>query len=267
MDSIIQAIDLVRAGEMPPSNVSPSALHDGTWPIPVDPQIRRVKLEEAHLGKKRIVAHTASTESRSFDMLRTQVLQEMGKNSWQFLAVTSPTAGCGKSTIACNLAMSVARLADRAVLLVDLDFQNPAVAKIFGVRCETGITDVLEGKASLAQAMIHATLGPSSLQILPANASSLHSSDLLASKSMTSMFQILKREFRNRIVIFDLPSVLSGDDVISILPNMDAALLVAAAGKSTIEDVRECRRYLEQTPVVRVVVNKVPPSKAGDARY
>jgi protein-tyrosine kinase len=267
LDSIIQAIDLARAGESTSSNLPPSALHDGTWPIPVDAQIRRVRLEEAHLERMRIVAHTASPESESFDMLRTHVLQEMEKNSWQFLAVTSPTAGCGKSTIACNLAMSVARLSDRAALLVDLDFRRPSVAEFFGVRCETGIADVLDGKASLTQAMVHASVGPTSLQILPGNGSTLHSSDLLASKSMANMFQTLKRESRNRIVILDMPSVLSGGDVISILPRIDATVLVAAVGKSTIEDFHECRQYLEQVPVVRVVVNRVSPAKAGGSRH
>jgi Mrp family chromosome partitioning ATPase len=195
------------------------------------------------------------------------MLQEMDKNGWQFLAVTSPTSGCGTSTIACNLALSIARLADRAVVLVDLDFRSPSVAKFFGVSCDTGVADILAGKALLAETMVNATVGPSSLLLLPGKGNVSHSSDLLASQSMANLLQTLKREFRNRTMIFDLPPVLTGDDVISVLPRMDAALLVASAGRSRIEDVHACKRYLEQTPVVRVVVNQVPPSKAQYTKY
>ena len=59
--------------------------------------------------------------SKSFDMLRTQVLQSMDLKSWQLLAVTSPTAACGKTTISVNLALSIARQPHRSVLLVDMD--------------------------------------------------------------------------------------------------------------------------------------------------
>ena len=61
-------------------------------------------------------------------MLRAQVLQSMDENGWQFLAVTSPTTGCGKSVTAINLALSVARQSERSVFLVDMDLQRPKIA-------------------------------------------------------------------------------------------------------------------------------------------
>ena len=51
--------------------------------------------------------------------------------------------------------------------------------------------------------------------------------------------------------------MLLGDDVISILPQMDAVLLVAGVGSTSVADIRECQKHLQRTPVVRVVVNKV----------
>ena len=54
-----------------------------------------------------------------------------------------------------------------------------------------------------------------------------------------------------------MPPLLIGDDVISILPQMDAALLIAGVGSSSIADIKECRKHLANTPVVRVVVNRV----------
>jgi MinD superfamily P-loop ATPase len=73
---------------------------------------------------------------------------------------------------------------------------------------------------------------------------------------MEAVLKTIKRDFRTRVVIFDLPPLLLGDDVISILPRMDAALLVTSVGNTSISDIKECQRHLRRTPVVRVVVNK-----------
>jgi Mrp family chromosome partitioning ATPase len=127
MDSIKQAVELARSTEgLSRQGDRGAGLADGLRSAPVDAQVREVRLNSAHLEGSRIVAHGASSEhGRYYDMLRTQVLQEMDKKSWQFLAVTSPTAACGKTVTACNLALSIARLPGRLVLLVDLDLRKP----------------------------------------------------------------------------------------------------------------------------------------------
>lgn len=267
MDSIIQAVDLMKANEQAARSVVSAAVQDGARRVSVDSRIQNLRLEEAHLEKARIVTHKSSPESKSFDVLRTHVLQEMDKNGWQCLGITSPTAGCGKSTIACNLAMSIARLAERGVVLVDLDLVQPDIAEHLGLRLKAGVADVLQGRVALTEVMVNATIGPASFLVVPGKGSVSHASDLLASQSIVSMLETLKREFSNRILILDLPSVLTGDEVMSILPRLDAALLVTSAGASTIADVRDCRDCLERVPIVRVVVNKSARSKDGDTRY
>src|SRR5438045_3853422 len=66
-----------------------------------------------------------------------------------------------------------------------------------------------------------------------------------------------QRDVRSTIVIFDMHPILVGDDAISILPRMDAVLLIAAVGNTSIADIRESQKHLKVTPVVRVVINKV----------
>ena len=259
MDSIKQAVELARAAEAAPrqdTRRSPG-FSEGPQSSSLDAQIRDVRLNAAHLEKCRIVAHGPSSEhGRYYDMLRTQVLQEMDKKSWQFLAVTSPTAACGKSVTACNLAMSIARLPERSVLLVDLDLRKPMVANYLGLDGTGGVLSVLEGRATLQAAALRASIGPNQLMVLPGTVSTAGSSEWMASQTMGTLLQTIKREFRSRIVIFDLPPMLLGDDVISILPRMDAALLVAAIGSTSVSDIKECQKHLQRTPVVRVVVNK-----------
>jgi Mrp family chromosome partitioning ATPase len=260
MDSIKQAIELARAAEGAPRQgaAGPSPGYPGgARPNPLDGQIRDVRLAPDHLEAARIVAHGASSQhGRYYDMLRTQVLQEMDKKSWQFLAVTSPTAGCGKTVTACNLAMSISRLPERSVLLVDLDLRKPMVANYLGLGGTGGVLSVLEGRATMSSAIVQASVGPNNLLVLPGSVPSSGSSEWMASQTMGELLQAIKRDFRSRIVIFDLPPMLLGDDVISILPRMDAALLVAGIGSTSASDIKECQKHLQRTPVVRVVVNK-----------
>ena len=96
----------------------------------------------------------------------------------------------------------------------------------------------------------------------PANPLSL--AELMASPALDTLLQAMKREFRSRIIILDLPPILAGDDVIAILPKLQSVLLVAAAGSTSVADIKECNKHLNATPVVKVVVNKVTePDPSG----
>jgi len=88
----------------------------------------------------------------------------------------------------------------------------------------------------------------------------------MASQTMGALLQTIKRDFRSRIVIFDLPPMLLGDDVISILPRMDATLLIAGVGSTSLSDIKECQKHLQRSPVIRVVVNKAAEA-AGSYGY
>lgn len=259
MDQIKQAVELARAAAIAPVQ---RTMASSTAGVPhtsrPDAQIGDVRLDTDHLEANRIVGYATSGQpGRYYDMLRTQVLQEMDKNGWQFLAVTSPTAECGKTVTACNLAMSIARLPERSVVLIDLDLRKPAVAKYLGLKENRGVLSVLEGQSSLSSATLRARVGPNSLLVLPGSVPCSNSSEWMASQTMATLLEAVKRDFRSSLVIFDLPPMLLGDDVISFLPRIDATLLVAGVGTTSVSDLKECQKHLQRTPVVRVVLNKV----------
>ena len=148
-------------------------------------------------------------------MLRTQVLQEMDKKSWQFLAVTSPTAGCGKTVTACNLAMSIARLPERSVLLVDLDLRKPMVANYLGIgSANGGVLSVLEGARHFRRRSCRQVSVRTACWCCP-DRSRRALRNGWPPRRWATLLQTIKRDFRSRIVIFDLPPMLLGDDVIS----------------------------------------------------
>jgi capsular exopolysaccharide synthesis family protein len=221
-------------------------------------EIQEVALNSAYLQSNRIISHIVTDPlARPFDMLRTQILQSMDSKSTKILAVTSPTPGCGKTVTAANLAFSIARQPERSVLLVDLDFQKPKVATSLGLECDDGVLSVLDGRTMLPNAIIHACVGNQRLMVLPTT-STTGSSELMTSRAMAAMFQDLRKDYASQIVIVDLPPILSSDDVISILPQVDCVLLVVAVGISTVSEIEQCNRHLQSAEVVRIVLNKVP---------
>ena len=262
MEQFKQAVNLARG--VPPSQEHAQSLapSDGealimSKPTISDAKFKTVELNKAHLESMRIVSYSKEDpHSRPFDMLRTQVLQTMDQGGWQLVAVTSATPDCGKTVTACNLALSIARLPERAVLLVDLDFRKPKVADYLGIKKDSGILNVLEGRQTLREAIVQVGKTSDRLLVLPGQ-SATASAELMASPALDTLLQAIKREFRSRIIILDLPPILSGDDVISILPKLQSVLLVAAAGSTSVADIKECNKHLNGTPVVKVIVNKV----------
>ncbi len=233
-----------------------------------DEPIREIELDSAYLQSKRMIAYDRKDlRSRSFDILRAQVLRSMDLKGWKTLAVTSPTPSCGKTLTAINLALSLARQSERQVFLVDMDLRKPQVADCLGLIGDEGVLGVLEGHLTLTSAIIQARIGNCKFEVLP-TARSLHSSDLMGSRAMSAFFQeIEKQGRRSRIVILDLPPLLTGDDAIAILPHVDCVLLVAAVGTSTVSEIEECNKHLESTDVVRFVLNKAPESSVNHHYY
>ena len=101
-------------------------------------------------------------------------------------------------------------------------------------------------------------LGDCRIVVLPAEQPVAGSSEWMTSAGMRALLQAIRRDFQSWTVIVDMPPVLTGDDVIAVLPQIDCALLVAAAGKSQRADIEEAARHLTSTDVVRLVINQVP---------
>jgi Mrp family chromosome partitioning ATPase len=252
MDAIRQAIDMARSAGPSPTQGGPA----GTRSSPVPHTT--VTLDPVWLERRHIVGHgDVSVQSTAYDMLRTQVLHEMDRNDWQFLAITSPTAGCGKSVTACNLALSISRLPERSALLLDFDMHKPSIAKYLGIDADPGVLGVLEDRASLASAVVDAQFGRNTLSVLPGEVCKSGAPEWMASQAMATLLQTVKREFSSHIAIVDLPPMLASDEVISVLPRMDAVLLIVSADVTTPAEIQECRKFLQSTPVVRVVLNRV----------
>lgn len=275
MDRIRQAVERARAAQSLPRN--PVAEHAGLPPRRMDsPSVQatpsaatgEIALNGAYLQSRRVIAYNgADQRSRPYDMLRTQVLQSMDVGGWKTLAVTSPTPNCGKTLTALNLALSIARQPDRAVVLVDLDLQKPLIADSLGLALANGgALDVLEERSTLAREAALIRAGTQRLVVLP-TAATRESSELMGSRQMRQLLQDLRRNYPSHIIILDLPPILSSDDVIALLPQIDCVLLVAAVGTSKVSEIEECNRHLQSSHLVRLVVNKSTDANANYYYY
>jgi protein-tyrosine kinase len=270
MENIRQAVERAKG---PPSKTGVGfeseprqARHFGNAPESSE-RIQEFELDSAYLQSQRLIAYDGKNpSSRPFDMLRTEVLRSMDLMGWKVLAVTSPTPNCGKTVTAINLALSMARQPERQVLLVDLDLRKPRLASCLGLNCKEGVAGVIEGRIELNSAIVRARVGDSRLEILPTSPTP-NSSDLVGSSAMRTLLKDFTGPSRSQIVILDLPPLLIGHDVISMLPQVDCVLMVAAVGTTKVSQIQECNDYLSGTNVVRFVLNKVPGSSSQYIYY
>jgi len=218
-------------------------------------QTRNVSLNPLHLEEHRIVAHNKNNKlSTAFDLLRTQVIQKMNENGWRTLAVTSPGPEAGKTVVSINLAMSIAQHTDKSAMLVDFDFRRPKVANYLGIELEKTINDYIENDVPISEILVNPEL--KRFVLLAAGQPIKNSSEILASKKIEKLIHEVKHRYKERIVIFDLPPILNTDDAITILPKIDCVLMVVANGMSTQHEIEESIRYLPDTNLLGVILNK-----------
>ncbi len=217
---------------------------------------RRITISDAELKERNIFAGFAhDPRSEPYRNLRSQVLKKMRAEAWQTLAITSPTAGNGKTLTALNLAISLSQEVNQTVLLVDLDLRNPGVAAALGVESvEHGIADCVMNKIELEDILINP--GYNRLVIAPGTPQGHQTSEILSSPQMQTMQAELKGRYADRLIIYDLPALLTSDDALVFAPHADAVLLVLEDGGASEGELKQAMKLLEGTNILGTVINK-----------
>lgn len=224
---------------------------------------RVVKLDMNHLDKNRIIAlNDRDPRTSIFDSLRTQVIQKMEENNWRTLAIISPTPGCGKTSIAINLAISIAEQPQKTAILVDFDLRRPRVASYLGLKMEKSMNDFLHDNAELEDVLVNPSIPR--LVVLPTNRPVNKSSEMLASSKISNLIRELKGRYASRIVVIDLPPMLNSDDAMVVLQQVDCALMVVGNGLVNEADINESMRLLAKTNLLGIVINKAEDVQVRD---
>ncbi len=238
----------LRTGVFAPAPRKADALAEAWEAIPV------VTLNVRQMERNRIVAFEGGRAATGIDMLRTRVLQQMRANGWHRLAITSPSADCGKSTVALNLAISLARQPDLRTLLLELDLRRPSLAKMLGVSRDISFAKVLEGTQKFEQNVVR---HGDNLAISTNPGAIRNPAELLNGPHVTTVLADIEARYDPALMIFDMSPMLVSDDTMAFAGQVDCVLLVAAAEATTIEEIDQCERELAaQTNVMGVILNK-----------
>jgi capsular exopolysaccharide synthesis family protein len=218
------------------------------------PPGRVVEIPPDVLERHRVAVVANDVSADAFRMLRTQLLMEFRKNGWQTLAVTSPNKGAGKSTVAMNLAISFAMEVDHTALLVDADLRDPDLRNILELEPGPGLADYLVGDAALEDLLLHPRIG--NLALLPGGKPVANTSELMRSPRMANLVRELCGRYPERVVVFDVPAVLSGADTLALSAYMDATILLVEECKTARDDVERACELLRNSNLLGIVLNK-----------
>jgi protein-tyrosine kinase len=218
-------------------------------------QTQQFQPARGRLARNRVIGAGSSSDVYSaYNRLRTQIIQRLHENGWNTVAITSPSRGSGNTLTSINLAISIAREFNYTVLLVELDLVNPSFREILGFKQQQGIVDYLLHDVPISEILLN--FGVDRLVVIPAGSPVTNSSELLSSPKMIRLVEELKTRYERRIILFDLPSVLTNGDAMAFSPFVDCALLVIEEGETRVNDVRRALDYLRSTNILGVVLNR-----------
>lgn len=237
-------------------------------PIParVWESLGAVTLDAAKLaGKGLFTDPQQSRSSGYFDILRTRLLHAMQERNWKRIAITSPTHGCGKTFVAANLALSLARRPSSRTVLLDLELRQPGLAKLLGLKDVGPLRDFLRGEQPLES---HFQRVGQTLALGLNDMAMPDAAEILHEPSTASALDAMIGQLAPEMVVIDAPPVLVSDDVLALLPQIDAVLLIIDGTKTTAEEVRACERlFMGQCPLMGVVLNRAQDRSLRRYRY
>lgn len=198
-----------------------------------------------------------SARSEYFRALRTQLVMRVFGDAehrrGHSLAVISPNGGDGKTYCAANLAVVLAQLGGRT-LVVDADMRGPRLHELFGLSNRTGLSGILSGRAD--NHVIQQVPGVSSLFVLPVGTQPPNPLELVERPA----FGLLMRELATKFdyVLVDTPAAAYGSDAAVIAARCGAALVIARKNTSRVAAVQQLVASLAGSPgkLAGVVMNE-----------
>lgn len=225
-----------------------------------------VQLSGEHLaGNGLFPASSSEPAAAAFDQLRSRLLHGLAKKGWRRVAITSPTHGCGKSLVATNLALALARRPASRTVLLDLDLRRPRLADLLGIKEAPALEDFLTGDQPLEGVFRRfgrtLALGLNGTPVEMA-------SELLHDPDTALALAAMTEQLDPEVVLCDLPPALVGDDVLAMAPALDGVLLVTDGTRSTPDEVRACERMFDgRLPLLGVVLNRAQDKAARRFGY
>jgi len=197
---------------------------------------------------------STAPEAEAYRSVRTALFFNAHSQGYKVVQVTSPKKGDGKTTLAANLAFSIAQ-SGKKILLIDADLRNPCVGKVFPVSSTSGLTSVLSGEADLAS-VIQPSVLPE-LSILPCGPLPSNPAELLTSPRLQELLDSLRQQYD--FVLVDTPPLLTVTDPTVVAARVDGVILTIRLSLTGAPHAQQSREILTslKAKLLGVVINGV----------
>lgn len=205
-----------------------------------------------------------SLAAEAYRTLRTNIQFSSYDQEVRVITVTSSRPGEGKSTVACNMAITFAENGKK-VLLVDTDLRRPTVHKKFRLPNSLGIVNVIMNMEMISEVIHHdVTEG---LDIITSGVIPPNPSELLGSKKFQRFLDEMKDQYDT--IILDSPPLLAVTDAQVLTTLSDGTVVVAQHGVTKKDEIMQAKSLLEKVKgnILGVVLSQIPEEDNGYYYY
>jgi protein-tyrosine kinase len=251
-------------------------------------RIPRIPEDALSKGALVVISEAEGRAAESLRVLRSNLEFVSRGDEHRVLMICSAQKGEGKSLVTANLAASLA-LAGKKVVLIDADLRRPRVHRLFSVRNTAGVSSIIAGQSTLADALQEHVLLPGAISVggngkgagrerssggtpdvtltlLTAGPIPPNPGEMVASQRFAELVAELRTTDFDYIII-DSPAFLAVGDAAALGAVADGIFLLVnlkMTGRPMLEDARD---FLAQLPAKRLGVITVIDQSAGDERY
>jgi Mrp family chromosome partitioning ATPase len=237
----------VVSSSRPPTGAEPGTMGLGRFPT-TDTDFERF---EMRFG---INPGQQSSFDNDFRIVRTQVLQSLGAKGGQVVGITSPTPRNGKTVSAIHLARACARRREQCVVLADLNLQRPLVGGYLDARDYRSAIGYFRGEGSAEEYLTR--VNGANLLLFMSDRATSQSAELLASGRLKEALDTFRNVAPNTVVIVNLPPILGSDDVMTIMPELDGVVMIAAASETSFSKLEEAAGLVPEEKLLCAILNK-----------
>ncbi len=202
-----------------------------------------------------------SLESEQFRILKTTILFPDKGEPPRSIMITSSAPSEGKSFVASNLAVSLAKSIDEYVLLIDCDLRRPTIHSIFGFPPNIeGLSEHLSRDVPISSLLRKTAIDK--LTILPCGTPPANPAELVSSTQMSQLINEVKSRYEDRYIIIDSPPPNLTSETNALARQVDGIIIVVRNGKTKIKDVQDLIDTYGRDKILGVVKNFAPIQKA-----